>query len=89
MHKKFSVGSFFDVEGAFSNVRSQAMIKAFEKFEVKSNLSVLFCDRTVIAVWGSAQWWDTFPIALGDNELLKELEERACRVTACVTRRCF
>ena len=59
MHKEFAVGTFLDIEGAFNNVRPEAVVKALEKFEVESNLKhlifSLLCDRTVVAEWGSAK----------------------------------
>ena len=58
-HKEFAVGTFLDIEGAFNNVRPEAVVKALEKFEVESNLKhlifSLLCDRTVAAEWGGAK----------------------------------
>lgn len=36
MHKEFALGTFLDIEEAFSRVRSEAVVKAFEKFEMES-----------------------------------------------------
>lgn len=32
MNKEYAVGTFFDIEGVFNNVRSEAVIKFLEKF---------------------------------------------------------
>lgn len=38
-NKEFIVGTFLDIELAFNNVLLEAVIKAFKRFGVKSNLS--------------------------------------------------
>lgn len=60
MHKKYAVGKFLYIEGAFNNVRSKAVISALDRFGIGTHfkhliyLYCLLCDRTVMAELGNA-----------------------------------